>query len=171
MIAHVAGLDHSGGCHPASTQRARAHTRRSSLSPSARTVALPVGVSPIMCTLSSPQAKCSAQPCVLGLNSGARSPVCGSTASVRVALASLHRRQESHKFSSISCPPLALGMICSRVNGTPLTTSCVKQYPHRLWASSAMRLRSVCAEGLTWNVPALGQAGERHPAETPGCVF
>jgi hypothetical protein len=64
---------------------------------------------------------------VRGSNSGTVAPVCGSSASVRTPLASLHKRQDSHKFACTSGPPFDLGMICSRVSGIPLTTSCVRQ--------------------------------------------
>ncbi len=82
------------------------------------------------------QAKCSCQFWVRGLKSGTVSPVSGSSAWVRSPLNSLQERHASHRFSRVVLPPAARGMMWSTVNGTPVSASSERQYPHREPASS-----------------------------------
>lgn len=114
-----------GGCHPASTQIARERARNSLFNDKAAIVARPTAVLPIIMTAVSSQVKCSSHNCVRGLNRGTTCPVSASKNSTSVPFASLHKRQDNHRFSSSSVPPRAMGLMCSTVRGIPLTTSWV----------------------------------------------
>src|SRR4029453_11656356 len=92
---------------------ALAWTRSSSLSDSTSTVARPMAVLGIIRERSSLHVKWSDHVWAHGLKRGTVSPASGSSASSNIAFFSLHSRQDSHKFSLSSLPPLALGVLYS----------------------------------------------------------
>jgi hypothetical protein len=94
--------DSSGGCRLTLTHKRQAMTMSSLFNFKANTVARPHGVSAMTCMPSPDQAKCSRQACRRGRNTGARSPVSGSSPSIWMPLCWLHRRQDNYKLSSVS---------------------------------------------------------------------
>ena len=132
-------------------QSRRARTSKGRLSLSAATVARPIVVWP---TIRSPlwvQAKWSRQCCRRGLKSMTISPDSGSMPVVRSPLRALHAEQASQRFSSTVRPPRATGMRWSISSGEPMTSSAVRQYPHRWLACRATDSRNAAGMWVVLN--------------------
>ncbi len=95
------GNGHSlGGCQPTATHTCLASTSVGRLRWRATTVALPVGVKPMIKHPSPDQRKCSCQSGCRGLNNLTTSPLVGSSNAIRQFLESLQSEQASQRLSS-----------------------------------------------------------------------
>jgi hypothetical protein len=121
---------------------ARSSIRVGVFIPSARAVALPVGVSP---TISSPSSrKWSSQASRRGLKRGTMRPDSGSIPVRFGPLCRLQWLQARARFSESSTPPCCRGTICPTWNMARERSSCSgRQYSQRPWARHRTKSRLV----------------------------
>jgi len=125
-----------GGCRPTAKSAVRMRMALSRLSPNASTVALPMGVSPLIVNLSLDQIKCDFHICRRGWKRDTSSPEAGSLADTSRPFLLLQWKQASARLSSVFVPPIFMGIMWSTVNRTYCHCSNIWQYSHRNRARS-----------------------------------